>query len=103
MATTAAIVAAVVGAGASVHSSNEQAKAQKQAQQERKKVAEEERRRLEELAKNTKPEEENATVEFGLEDSGEIGNYGEFMVKPQKMGNALGSSGASGIGSLAMK
>ncbi len=94
----AMIASAVIGAGASVYSSEQQKKAAKKDREARESAAEAERKRLEDIERATKPEEEGlGEIDFGAEgsDSG-MGSSSDFLVPKQSGG--LGSGGRSGLG-----
>lgn len=94
-----AIVSAVIGAGASVYSSNMADKAAK-AERDRLAKAEEERKKeLERIAKETRPEGEALqSVTFGTDaNNKKVGSTQEFIVT--KSAAALGgTSSGSGLG-----
>ena len=90
---TAAVIVGAVSIGTAAYSADQQKKAAKKAEEEQERLREEEEARLREIAMNTKPEEETATIEFGKETTDEQGSYQDFMFKPKS--SALGSSGAA--------
>ena len=93
-----AITAAVIiGAGASIYASNQQAKAQKSAtnaQLADQAKAEEEANRI---ARETRPEEIGATLQVGGTTTigSNVGSTADFLIPKIK---SLGSSGGSGLG-----
>ena len=90
---TAAVITGAVAIGSAAYAADQQKKAAKKAADEQERLRLEEEARLKEIALNTKPEEETATVEFGKETTDEQGSYQDFMFKPKS--SALGSSGAA--------
>lgn len=96
--TAAVIGAAVIGAGSSIYSANEQSRIAKEQQRkleeaERARVAEAER-----IARETRPDAETLNApKFGTDD-GTIGSTSQFEVK-KTTSSALGSTGlAAGLG-----
>ncbi len=95
----AVITSAVIGAGASLYSANEQSKAQKEAQKKRDIMKMQEQERMKKIQADARPEEESATVEFGGGDTGDAGgSYDDFLISATST-SKLGSSGGSGLGS----
>lgn len=95
---TAVLISAGVAAASAVYSSEQAKKAQEKASAQREAAALAERNRLDDIARNTKPEEESATIDFGNTDSSASGgNYSDFLMQPSSS-SSLGSSGTSGVG-----
>ena len=94
----AIVIGAVVSAGSAAYQADQQKKAAKSDRTRREEEAAKEQARLDEIARNTKPEEENLTgTEFGNDD-GTLGSYSDFLV-PKDKGKKTNSQGASLNGS----
>ncbi len=94
------ITAAVIGGASALYAAHKQEEAADKAAREQERLRLEEEARLREIAVNTKPEEETATIEFGEDPTGEEkGTYQDFMFKPTS--NALGKGSGSGISETA--
>ncbi len=101
--TLSIIGASVIGAGSAAYQANEAKDAAKKAEEERKKLADIEKARLDQIARDTKPMEEGATVEYGAEDTGEaVGSYDDFMVSKGTTSSLGTSNKNSGLSSLGM-
>ena len=97
----AAIIAGVIGAGASVYSSNKQMEAQEEAQQRADYAAMEAEREQQRIFEATKPEEEEAKISFGTQDDDdELGTYNEFLAPKSTSKPTLGSNSSLGFGTL---
>lgn len=93
------IASAVIGAGSSLYQADQAKKAQEKADAKREEARRIEEARLAQIAADTKPEEESATVNFGEADSGEAGgSYDDFLVSKSST-SALGSGTGSGLNS----
>ena len=99
----AAIASSLIGAGSAAYQANEAKDAAKKAEEERKKLSDIEKARLDQIARDTKPMEEGATVEYGAEDTGEaVGSYDDFMVSKGTTSSLGTSNKNSGLSSLGM-
>ena len=96
----AIIASAVIGAGTSLHASSQQRKAQKEAEEEQRRIQEEERTRAEQIAADTRPEGEAATIAFGSQKKDTtVGSFSDFLVPKSSSKTAGLSTGAgSGLG-----
>ena len=94
------ITAAVIVGGATLYAADQAAKAQEEAQKKIDEAKRIEDARLAQIAADTKPQEEGATVEFGTEDTGEgTGDYTDFLVGSETTTSHLGSTDGSGLAS----
>jgi hypothetical protein len=88
------IVATILGAGQSAMAASSSRKAMKEQQME----AERAKR---EAIMNTKPKEENATLDIGVQDKSQLGSYDDFIIKNKKsivgINPALESGGVSSL------
>ena len=98
----AAIIAAIIVGGTMLYTADQQADAQEEADKKLEKQRLEEEERLKQIALDTKPEGERATVEFGKDpaDNNGGGSYQDFLFKPN---SKLGASEGSGLGQTANK
>ena len=92
----AVIGSALIGAGTTMYAADQQKKAQQEAQAKRDAAAASEKRRLEQIQRDTKPQEEGATVEFGKTDSEYSSGLGDFLVTPG--GTTQNTLGGSSVG-----
>ena len=98
-ATAAAIIgSAAVGLGGSLYASSEQEKAQEKAAKKREAAARDEQNRLDKIARDTRPDQESATIEYGS-DFGEddVGSYNDFLVEKTTTPGMTGKSGLSNL------
>lgn len=95
---TALVASAILSAGSAAYSSSQQRKAQREAEEEQKRIQEEERKRSEQIAADTRPEGEQATIAFGSQKKGgEVGSFSDFLV-PKSASKTAGLSTGSGSG-----
>lgn len=94
----AIIASAVIGAGSAAHSSHQQRKATREAEEEQRRITEEERLRSEQIARDTGPEGEAATIAFGSQKKDStVGSFSDFLV-PKGSSKTAGLSTGSGSG-----
>ena len=97
----AIVIGAVVSASSAAYQADQQKKAAKADADKREKAAAEEQARLDEIARNTKPEEESLeATEFGGD--ADVGSYQDFLVpKPSNKG-AKSSAGVQANGAAGL-
>ena len=96
----AIIASAVIGAGSAAYGAKQQRDAQREAEEEQRRVREEEEKRSRQIAADTRPEGEEATIAFGSgkKDSG-VGSFSDFLVpKAASKSAGLSTGGGSGLG-----
>ena len=92
---TGAIVAAVIGAGASMYSADQAADAQKEAQDKADKARREAEARAKKETLDIRPEGETATMIPGSGEESDASDYNSFLTPKQ---TAMGGTGGSGLG-----
>jgi len=92
-----AVVAAIIGAGATLYSSEQQKAATQEAATKQEEAAAQARAEELRILKETGPEQQTATetIKFGVGGDKTAGSFSEFLV-PRT--TALGSTGGSGLG-----
>ena len=95
--TTAIITSAILGATTSSIAANRQENIADEQQAKLDKAERERKAEAERIARETRPEEEAASISFGSGQDDEFGSVSDFLV-PKKTTTALGTTGSSGLG-----
>jgi len=100
----AIVIGAVVSASSAAYQADQQKKAAKADADKREQAAADEQARLDEIARNTKPEEESLdSTEFGGD--ADVGSYQDFLVpkpsnKATKTSAGVQSGGGGGVNTM---